>query len=227
MTKSFGPGWPSPRKFLMLSLLALLVSVSPAIGAKSCSCVASDGTCDASVTCPDGCYAVCGSGGNCGSGCSAGGGGSEHLTSGAAETPELVTLHANEVSADDLSFMLSNHLGQRVRFVANKANEVFSISVDGMPVGEWIQVLSRYGAVTKFEKESSGIGADLPSANITVKLENADANAINSLLQNMFPAHDIQFKANKGQTSIALDVQDIPLEQFLRVLSQFGAVEVN
>ena len=38
--------------------------------AVTCSCTAPDGSCSTSVTCPDGCYAICATGGRCISGCS-------------------------------------------------------------------------------------------------------------------------------------------------------------
>lgn len=90
---------------------------------------------------------------------------------------------------------------------------------------EWVSILSRYGAVTRFDKDEAATPDGLPIANVTIRLKDADADSITALLRQMFPDREIRFEAHKSRESVTLDVQDLPLSQFLRVLSQFGIVE--
>lgn len=103
----------------------------------TCSCVASDGSCSASVTCTNGCQKYCGNNGNCYAYCS-------------GVFPDLyreVTLEIENGTYPQLVEELSRVSGVNLEFVPLNPNSVFNAGYKKAVLWGALESLSEYGTV--------------------------------------------------------------------------------
>lgn len=219
------------RKSLFLGAAVLvLVALSPAAFADTCSCTAPDGSCNTSVSCGGGCAAICGSGGNCSSWCSGTGTkGPLHETfqadpgNSSAGGPR-VNLEASELTAEEVSSLLSSLTSREMTFAPNKPGERLTISASDFPIHELIQALANYGAIGSAPARASnqvevGDRVSLQASKVT-------GQALEGVVQSLSGGR-ASFTATRPEGLVNLEVKNVPLQELLEQLTLFGQVTLD
>ncbi len=219
------------RSVYVLAVMLAFVIAGPAL-AYDCSCTAPDRSCSASVSCLEGCYAICGSGGQCSSGCSGGGpggGGPRHdtpLVAMPAPATNLVSLSAADLEAQGIADLLRDALGSDVRFLPVDPLQTYSIHVTNFPPDELARALAKYGVVavageTKGEALAAGAA---PEAEVTIRLEEGTMGQVVGLLGQLVAESGVILRVTDPEQAFSLDVQRMPLGELLAALEKMGAI---
>jgi hypothetical protein len=198
-------------KKAVVCLCALLATAGAAWGG-DCSCVSPDGSCSASVTCPSGCYATCGT--LCEAGCTSGRG-----PGGGAQSPTKppLTLTLKGATDEDLSATLSQQLGVTVAYVSPQA---LNLDLQEIGLEDLLHVLSKSGAVAILH-------AAPPSQKVTsetrvsLRAVGAEASAIAEALDRV-SGGAITFSPRNSEQPVSLDVKDVSAGDLVRILAGLG-----
>ena len=225
---------PTKRLLVVVAvLLALVFSPAPAF-AHSCSCNAPDGSCSASVSCPGGCYAICGTGGACGSGCSGGGGSgwnpeSQGLTrppkGGPPKDPATITLSARDMTSTDLATVLGTHLNTAVTFVPANPAETYSVDINNMPAEEFLTALAEFGAISTADGTPKK-NEELSSAKVTLQVRDSTAGEVVAMLNQLMGRSGSKLKAGNPDEELSLDVQQMNLGTLVEGLAATTSIRV-
>lgn len=214
-------------RILAFSLVAVVLLFTPALAlASSCSCTAPDGSCNTSVTCTGGCWAICGTEGKCGSGCSntqTPRPENQYLSTPPAADEDRLALTAQHLTGSDLSLLLSEHLGHEVSFVPLRPGETFSIDVSGMPPGQLLIALAEFGAVATSHAEvpdhAQGAASHrVPDTDITLKIDSVRGGEVAGVLNAFLARTGLTLVAGNPDEELSVDVQGMDLETFLQGL---------
>jgi len=226
-------------KHAALTFVLALLFAAPAL-AHDCDCVAPDGSCSASVSCPDGCYAMCGSQGNCSSGCAEGGpaGGPKHDDPSPLRSPlafsgqasaNLVTLNATDLTGQDVTDLLQDALGSDVRFLPVDPHQTYSIDLIEFPADQLTRALAEFGVVAVGgSPESASLGAaGARDAEVTIRLDETTMGVVVGLLDRLVAASGRSIQATDPSAPFNLEVQGMPLDELLAALEKMGAIQIE
>lgn len=189
----------------------------------ACECSGSGCTAKAD-SCPDGCYAVCGSGG-CSAGCVGGGGGGQFPIKGA------INFAVQGVSASELRDRLSDQLGgKQLLFVASDPTAPFSVELRQVSPKDILNALSKHGAVALVEGTTVGKG-DKRSGNpldlrLSLRAEEIEAETVVKLLRDLL-GNSGTIRAENPTGRISLDLQGASLRNLQGVLWKIAGIWIN
>lgn len=219
------------RKSLFFGAVVLvLVAFSPAAFADTCSCTAPDGSCNTSVSCGGGCAAICGEGGNCSSWCS-GSGTKGPLHDAFQAEPgnssaggSRVNLEASELTAEEVSALLSSLTSREISFAPNKPGERLTISASDFPIHELIQALGNYGAIASAPARASN-QADVDDR-VSLQASKVTGLALEAVVRSLSGGR-ASFTAARPEGLVNLEVKNMPIQELLEQLTLLGQVTLD
>lgn len=228
------------RKSLCVLMLFAVVAVAPAALGEDCSCTAPDGSCNASISCSAGCIAICGSGGKCSASCSGGGGGGwtpeqpgalratgEQQAAPGDRNPlsERVSLDVINISAEEVSALISNLAGREITFVPNVVDERFTIRSKNFTVGELISALAEHGAIGSLPRRAAFAEVRLNDP-ITVEAKGVTGATLAEMVAALTGGRVVLVPSDP-ESLLNLQVKNLRLGQLLEQLALFGEVTVD
>lgn len=227
------------RKSLFVFSLFMLLAVAPSAFAACCSCSAPDGSCNVNLCCPGGCSAICGSGGKCSGSCS---GGSEEPTpdqKGLRTAPgemgvapsvrdplaERVSLEIVNITADEVSALISNLAGRHFTFVPSIPGELFSINTNDFPVGELITALAEHGAVGSVPRRAAFADVQL-NDRVSLEAKGISGAALAEMVKSLSNGRAVLVPEDPS-TVINLEVKNLQLGELLEQIALFGDVTLD
>src|SRR2546423_892710 len=128
-------------RLLAASLLTGLLFLSTPLAATfdDCSCVAEDGSCNASISCGGGCIAICPSGG-CRAVCGGGHG-------GFMDFMMPISMHQTGSNSRQVAAELARITGQSVVITPFKADDTISLDVKRAALWDVLELLSATGEI--------------------------------------------------------------------------------
>jgi len=227
-------------KHAAMALVSVLLFAVPAL-AYDCDCVAPDGSCHASVSCPQGCFAICGNQGNCSSGCqTVGPGGPQEprqempsplrspTASPGRATANLVTFNATDLTGDDLAGLLEDALGSDVRFLPTNPLETYSLDVIEFPPDQLARAMAEFGVVAVAGSPKSGPleGSGAQDALVTIRLEDTTMGVVVGLLDQLAGTSQ-SIQAVDPAAPFNLKIQSMPLDELLAAMKKMGAIQIE
>jgi len=210
------------KKTFAATLLSLLLLVSPmhVALADDCSCTASDGSCSASVSCPGGCLAACGSGGRCSARC--------------ARTeeppPEEITLQVANSDSRQLSSELTRVSGREIVFTASASDAIFNFDFKNAPVWDVLEILSESGTVQvdgeDFQKLQGLRRALLTGERINVCFRNVSVNNIMHWLS-FISGLPLRVSSGNAQGRATIILREATLRDIIRAVSTRTGTQVT
>jgi hypothetical protein len=214
--------------------IAMFAMAGPAL-AESCDCRSPDRSCSASVSCPEGCWAICGNNGQCSSGCAGGGpggGGPRHDTLAmplSAPATNLVSLHGVDLTAQGLADLVRDAIGGDVRFLPLDPLQNYSVHVSNLPPDDLTKALAKFGVVAvagEAKAEELGAGA-IPAAQVTIQLEESTMGEVVGLLGQLVAEAGTTLRVTDPSLVFSLDVNRMPLDELLAGMVKMGAIEIE
>lgn len=216
----------------LLTLATFSLLAAP-VSAADCSCRAPDRSCSASTSCPGGCYAICGSGGNCTAGCSGGSGPTPDqqtpLVLSDPSAADLVTLSATDLTADDIAALLTTALETDVRFAPVDPLQTYSMHVIDFPPEDLANALANYGAVAVSDHpaDDDPLWTDsMPQAEVTIRIDGATIGMVASVLGQLLAGSGLSIEVPDPSSPFNLDVQRMPLKELLTSLERMGVLQL-
>jgi hypothetical protein len=229
------------RKSLFVLGFLVLLAMAPAAFAECCSCKAPDGSCNASVCCSNGCSAICGSGGKCSASCS--GGGLGDITP-AQPTPlrtapgemrvapgpsdpisERVSLQVVNITAEEVSALVSNLAEREITFVPSTPDERFSINTNDFPVGELVSALAEHGAVGSVPRRMSIADVQL-NDRVSLEAKGVSGATLAEMVASLTNGRAVLVPTDAAGV-INLEVKNLRLGEFLHQIAIFGDVTLD
>lgn len=220
------------RRFVVVAVaLAFTLALAPIVLADSCACSAPDHSCNTSISCTGGCYALCGSGGQCSSGCEAGGGdpGSNGPRHDHRVLPgSRVSLSETNLTAADIASLLTDALGSTVQFAPVDPDQTYSIDVINFPREDLAQVLAKFGAVAVGGRaEDIARAGDVGDAEVTIRLEGTTLGQVVGLVEKLVKDSGVRIHVTDPERPFNLDIQRMPLNDLLTALVGMGAIDLE
>lgn len=221
-------------KGLLGATAILLLAPLPAF-AHECSCTAPDHSCSTSVSCPGGCWAVCGTGGSCSSGCSGSPGGWKPENQGlkvdapGKARPNGISLSARDLSSTALAEILSEHLGREVTFIPANPGESFNIDIGDMPPGELLLALSEFGAIATVGEgpnaaQGKSIQRVIPSASVSLKMDKTTAGEVAAILSQLLGGAPVRLETDNPYEPLSVDVSHMDLSSLVQGLQATSSI---
>lgn len=193
----------------------LLLLALPTLG-WACSCSGAGCTATAD-TCPDGCYAVCGSGG-CSAGCVGGGG---------PRVKGTINLSVQGISATELQERLGDSLGkQKLLFISSDPAAPFSVEFRQMGPQDVLKALSKHGAVALLDSTPGDKGARPFARPLSLMAEEIEAGIVARLLQDVLGAGAV-VQADDPTSPVSLDLRGATVRDLQSVLWKIARIRVN
>jgi hypothetical protein len=126
------------KLFTLLATIVCSIGFSSIARSQTCSCEAPDTTCTASVTCPRGCTAICGSRDTCAVACSSDERDPLH---------KKVTIKGVKMNSEEIALELSQQFGKKIEFAPNNPSDRFTMDVKDGLLWNVLEVLSDRGKV--------------------------------------------------------------------------------
>lgn len=218
-------------KHAVTALASVLLFAAPAL-AYDCDCAAPDGSCSASVSCPNGCFALCGNQGHCSSGCQNGGpaenGPRQENPNPLGATADLLSFNATDLTGEDLAGLLEDALGSDVRFLPVNPLETYSLDVIELPPAQLARAMSEFGVVAVADSPKSGSleSSGARHALVTIRLEDTTMGVVVGLLDQLAGASR-SIQALDPAAPFNLKIQSMPLDELLVAMKKMGAIQLE
>jgi hypothetical protein len=214
--------------------LLLAGVVAPVTLAEDCSCTAPDGSCSASTSCDQGCFAYCDSG-DCDAGCFGGKNGPLHdylqshpeslesvrqldaFNGPALQTilQEQASLALEAVPPSVLEDYVTSQLGSRFAFVPRANHDRVSFDFKNVAAEELVEILGRRG------------GAAIAShGRLMLAARGLDSAGISRLLSETL-GMSVVFTADSSEDRVSISFKDAPIEDVLSFLTRHGVVQIS
>lgn len=191
----------------------------------SCTCIADDGSCSASVTCPGGCLAYCPSRA-CRSQCLGGGGGKpqEPIYS------MRVNLQLNKSNGKQIASELGRITAREVVFVPTNADATFSFDVKDAPLWNLLEMLSQDGSVRIGGEDFAQLQmirrALTTGERMSVCIQNVP---VKSLVKNLAELSGLNIRITSGdpKTLVSLSAREVTLDDIVAQVTAQTGVQVS
>lgn len=200
-------------------VVSLTVSMPVALSDEGCSCSAPDGSCSVSIGCPDGCYAICSSGGSCSAGC---------RPALEQQAPvDSISLQANNSNADQLSSDLTRISGRAIVFTPSNPNAAFSFDFRNIKIWDALDVLTRSGRVQidgqDFRTLQNIRRAFLAGERVNVCFRNMPVEGLTKMLS-FVSGLPLRVTSADAQTQVNVTLEEATLREIIAAVSaQTGA----
>jgi hypothetical protein len=210
------------KKLAAIALTALLLIIPvPRVLARDCSCVALDGSCSASVSCPKGCTAYCPSG-KCYAKC---------LDSfWETDFRQQVTLQMRGGSSRKLSAALARITSKEIVISPNKADEAYTFDFKEASLWDVLEVLSENGKVQiageDFGKLLGIRKAFISGEKMSVCIHQA---SVRHLVDQLAILSGLSIRATSGNldTLVTLTLKDVTLKEVVAEISEQTGVQIE
>jgi hypothetical protein len=179
----------------------------------SCSCVAPDGSCSASVSCQGGCIKFCGNNNNCSASCSGG-----HAALG-----EEVTFDLQNAGYPELVAELSRRTGKELVFSPTKPDMIFNAGYKRAILWDALKALADQGTLyvggNDFEKLKRLRKILLSGERITFCVTNTP---VNTFVSDMSGLTGMTFRITSGRpmTTANVQLQNVTLSEIVAAVSE-------
>lgn len=203
------------------ALLLALLTLSPAAAAQTCTCNASEASCGVSVTCSNGCSAVCTRRDAC------------YATCGDAESRLLsvrVTLAGQGLDAKTVSDRLTTQAGTEIVFSPRRPKDTYNLDNNDMPLYHVLKILAKRGKVTvrgRDFKEILRIGDTMDGRNgVTVKFNNL---AVRKALDKLYFLTGQSFTVESGDADalVSLTVPNASVREVIAAIEKQANVKIG
>lgn len=203
------------------ALLLVLLTFAPAAAGQTCTCNASDGSCDVSVSCSRGCSAVCTSHNAC------------YATCGNFESQLLsvrVTLTGNGLDGKAVSDQLTTQTHTEIVFVPRKTKRHYNLDLKDTPLYNALKVLHKRGKVTVNGKDFGiiqRIGASMSGrGKVSVKF---DSLAVRDALDKLYFLTGQSFSVESGDPDavVTLSLPNAKLVQIIADIEKQANVKIR
>lgn len=141
----------------------------------------------------------------------------------------LVSVHAVDLTGNDVASLLGDALNTTVRFVPVDPLQTYSIHVIDFPPDELAHALAKFGVVAAAE-ESRGDSLQMravPEAEVTIRIAETTMGVVAGLLHQLVAERGPNIRVTDPSQAFSLDVQRMPLKELLAALESMGAVKLE
>lgn len=203
------------------ALLLSLITLTHTATAQTCSCKAPDKSCEATVTCPHGCTALCGSQDACYAAC-----GSVEVDKSYAR----ITIKIDNGNSDEISSRLANESGRKIKFIPRRKNVRYSFELNNDPVWNALKFLSKRGMVlvdgTPFYKLEELRHKLLRGAKVSIHF--TDMPVINAVAKLAFVTGlPLRVSAGDSEQLLSISLQNVTLRKIVDRISEQTGVTIK
>lgn len=207
-------------------LLALFLSAPPTTVFESCSCVADDGSCNASVACPGGCIAYCPSGA-CRARCL---GTSLGEVGGAEALQRSVTVQLKRGKGGELASMLAGMTGKEIVFAPSRPERPFGIDVKAAPLWDVLEIMAEHGKVQiggeDFAKLQAIRRALVHGEKMSVCISGASVrNVVNEFAA--ISGRSLRVNGGDENKLVTVSAREVTFDDLLALVAEQGGVEIS
>lgn len=215
------------RSLVALLVAAMLPGWMQVAHASSCSCTAPDRSCSASITCSNGCWSACASGGSCSAGCggSGDGGGIDFqnlsFNLGPAEPFSWSAGEGGEgVLAADLSQRASEHFGFPFAYVPNDPNGSVNVDLKGLSFADLRRLLAQRGTVATADRQVTRWTRpeSAPATRYSLRADNAPVARIGEALGQV-SSGAFRLAPGNPQARMAVDCKGVTASDLTRIFA--------
>ncbi len=205
----------------VVALLLSLITSVPTVTGQTCSCKATDASCEASVTCGRGCGAICAPKDACYAAC------------GNFEADLLhvrITLKINRGDSKEIASKLTSQTGKKIEFIPKNVNETVTLDLKDSTLFYALNLLSQRGRVTvngtDFEKFQKIRALMLRDGKVSINFNNVP---VKDAVDKLSFLSGLPFRVVSGDAEglVSISLQEVTLSEIIDRISEKTGVKIE